>query len=144
MPVLGPGIRKIQIDPVNLSRSEYILNILRFHPDKGNVLKLILFQLLNSSQKHAGVFFYAHVIDIWIHSGIVHDKTPFTHTYLNIKRVFVSKVFTPSAGHFFRLVYTKPAVRYHFPRTRYISQSHPLLSCPVCEYPAASQPYSHF
>ena len=66
MAVLRPGIGEVQLDPVDLSLPEYLVDIFGIHADEFQIGKLIFLHFLDRTEQDTGIFFNAHIVDLRI------------------------------------------------------------------------------
>ena len=108
MAVLRPGIGEVQIDPVDLSLPEYLVNIFGIHADEFQIGKLIFLHFLDRTEQDTGIFFNAHIVDLRIWFGEGMQETSLSHTDLDMNGVIVTKDLMPGSGAAFQSIF-----RYH-------------------------------
>lgn len=113
MPCLGPGIGEVQIDAVNLSRSEDAGNIAGIHADEADVrqgrsiwqsgagrgrLGDERLEFLHGPEEDAGVAFDPDIIDLRILPGEGKQELAFPHPDLYMDRMRIAEDLMPSAA----------------------------------------------
>lgn len=101
MPLLGPGIGEVQVDPLHLTGGEYLVDEGCVHPDEMNVGKGIFLDLLYCPDKDGGEHLYTDVVDLGVGPGHFHEELPFSHADLDMDGQIVPEVFLPVSFVFF-------------------------------------------
>lgn len=91
MAILWPWIRKVQIDLLYLPWFKNFCQLLCIHTHKENIWKLQLCPFLQRPQQYAGIPLDPDKIHLGISGSHFHNKTAFSHAYLNADGIVVAK-----------------------------------------------------
>ena len=129
VPLLGPGIGKIEIDPADFSLGKISVDQFGVPADKEQVLQLQLLLFFQASQKDTGIFFNADVIDLGMLLRQLHDEAALSGSDFQVKRPVISENFFPVSAVVFRFLYNPGAGGNGVARARNVSESH-IFICP--------------
>ena len=116
MPLFGPGIGEIQVDPIDFAGGKYVCDTVSVHADQAQIRKLKLVLLLDGAHKYAGKFLNSDIIDIRMLGGQRSQKLPLAHADFDMERSLTSEHFLPTDLPHFRFRNGKGAGVDGFPR----------------------------
>ena len=109
MAVLRPRIGEVEVNAVYLALSKHFRKLACIHADEKQVFdfRLQFFPFLYRAEQYAVVHLNTNVVDLRMQNRHIHQEASFSHSNLNMNRIFISKNLSPPSPAALRLLHNE-------------------------------------